>query len=164
MFDKRNFGQSKDYFAKLKKKVPFCRARGNVELILKCSTEHLCLVTARIKYDKETQEESKKRTENIWQEIQRSPKKSRRPTVPPGSLPLNQWMNYLTNLTYTNNPSTTQKGMGVKWYPGFQTNLVSNLLQYYYSQKKGNYRTYLGLYTYVHSLPPGGWMIWTLPH
>ena len=48
-FDRRSFGQNKDYFVSRKKKVPFRMAIGNGELMHECSPSSMG--TARMKFD-----------------------------------------------------------------------------------------------------------------
>ena len=45
--------------------VPFSMAIGNGELMHECFPKHLCMGTARLKKDNETQEEGKNRRMNV---------------------------------------------------------------------------------------------------
>ena len=82
-------------------------AEGNVKLVLECSPEHLSMGTARMKKDKETEEECKKNRVNIWKEVQRAQEKVQTAKLKLGlTVQSKLWMNYLTNLMFTINPST----------------------------------------------------------
>ena len=58
------------------KKVPFSMAVANVEQTGECSPEHLNMGTARMKLDKETDEEGKKRRVNMERSTAGTKKKS----------------------------------------------------------------------------------------
>ena len=91
-------------------------AIGNGELLHECSPKHSRMGTERMKQEKETEIEGKKRGVFVWKKIQRARKKLRRPNYSSGlQYPWDcyspkQWMNSLANLTYTYNPSTTLWG------------------------------------------------------
>ena len=87
-----------------------------MELMYECFPKHLCIGTARMKEDIMIDEEGEKRRANMKRSTVGRKKMSRRPCCiarfcspppPPGGLVQKQWMNYITNLTYTNNLSTT---------------------------------------------------------
>ena len=48
-------------FRLARKRVPFSMAIGSVELVFECFAKHSRMGTARMKYDKKTDEEGKKR-------------------------------------------------------------------------------------------------------
>ena len=59
-FHGRRFGQSKDYY---KNKVPLSMAIGNEELVHECFPKYSRMGRAKMKYDKETDEEDEEEVE-----------------------------------------------------------------------------------------------------
>ena len=76
---KMGLGQSMDYFSSRKNKVPFSMAIGNWELIHECFPKHSRMGTARMKYDKETDKDDKKRGVSV--ERSKAGKKKKIPTA-----------------------------------------------------------------------------------
>ena len=74
--DRRIFG-TKDYLVSRRNQVPFSMALGNGELAHECFHKHFRKGTTRMKLDKETEEEGKKRGVNIWKDSRHGKKSSR---------------------------------------------------------------------------------------
>ena len=76
---------------------------GNEELMHECFSKHLIMGTARMKYDRQREEDKKR-----WVSMERikrarknevtRPKLQLRPIFPRGRYAPKQWMNFLTNL------------------------------------------------------------------
>ena len=87
------------YLVSGKKQVPFSVAIGNVQLMHECISKHLRMGTAS-----KNETAGPKKMKSLW------PNYSSGLPSSGGRYSPKQWMNCLTNLTYTYNPSTTPDG------------------------------------------------------
>ena len=70
-FDRRNFGQSKDYFASRKRQTLFNMVTGNLELMHECFPKHSRMGTAE--WNK-TKKQKVRRQAWVWKEVKRGKK------------------------------------------------------------------------------------------
>ena len=131
-------------------------AIGNVGLMHECCPKHMGI--GQQEWNKTTKQKEKVRREEwIYGKKYSEHEKKRSQdgltiilayTVPQGRYSLKQWMNYLTNLTYSYNPSTTPLRGNNKWIMDL---FLPTMLEYQYSLTKFNtkFNTTQTRYLYV---------------